>query len=202
MSESSHTLPANVALHAFAIVSDDDAIADAQGRFPDVLKNDADWAYFQAALDRTDLVLLGRRSHEASPNVRQRRRLILTRSVGALEVRDDGIWWNPAGLPLGEVLDRLLPKGGQVGVPGGQHVFDLVGAARFTTFHLARAHGRLLPRGRRLFSACEQGIPAERLLECGALISDERVWLDQEAGVSLTVWRRAEAFAPSPDKAS
>ena len=34
--------------------------ADAQGRFPDALKNDADWAYFQAELNRSAVTVLGR----------------------------------------------------------------------------------------------------------------------------------------------
>lgn len=183
-------LPHPVSLHGFAIISDDDCIADKRGRFPDALRNDADWAYFQAALDKADLTLLGRRSHEASPNVKQRRRLIMTRSVAALEARADGIWWNPAGLALAEALEQLLPKGGEVGVAGGQDVYDQVGPARFTTFHLARAVGRLLPGGRGLFSACERGIPAENVLEDGGLVPDDLIWLDELAHVSLTVWRR------------
>jgi hypothetical protein len=190
MSESFQGSMHPVSLHGFAIISDDDCIADAQGRFPDALKNDADWTYFQAGLDQTDLTLLGRRSHEASPNVKQRRRLIMTRSVAALEPRDDGIWWNPASLPLAEAPAHLLPRGGEVAVPGGQDVFDHVSPAGFTTFHLARACGRLLPGGRRLFSACEGGIRAEGVLESGELVPDGLIWLDEPARVSLTVWRR------------
>ena len=37
-------------LHGYAIISDDHCIGDAQGRFPEALRNDADWAYFQAGL--------------------------------------------------------------------------------------------------------------------------------------------------------
>ncbi|HEX2554943.1 MAG TPA: hypothetical protein VHL98_14685 [Microvirga sp.] len=180
---------ARVALHGFAIVSDDDRIADAEGRFPDALKNDADWAYFQAGLDAADLTLLGRRSHEASPNLRGRRRLIMSRSVAALDRREDGTWWNPAGMGLAEALAALLPEGGHVAVPGGQDVFDRVGAAGFATFHLARARGRLLPGGRGLFAACESGVPAETVLAEGGLRPEPAFWLDEGAQVSLAVWR-------------
>ncbi len=178
------------ALHGFAIVSDDNCIADAQGRFPDDLKNDADWAYFQAGLDAADLTLLGRRSHEASPNVKRRRRMIMSRSVPALDRREDGIWWNPAGLGLGEALRSVLPAGGHVAVPGGRDMFDQIGPTGFSTFHLARAGGRLLPGGRGLFSACESGMSAEEVLASGGLSPDATVWLDEPAQVSLTVWRR------------
>jgi hypothetical protein len=83
-------------LHGYAIVSEDDRIADAQGRFPDALKNEADWAYFQAGLDRTVLTLLGRRSHDASPNAKGRLRLVMSGSVAGLERRTDA-WRRPAG---------------------------------------------------------------------------------------------------------
>lgn len=177
-------------VHGYAIVSDDDRIADAEGRFPEALKNEADWAYFQASLDASDLTLLGRCSHEASPNVKQRRRMIMSRSVADLEMREDGIWWNPAGLSLERALSAALPEGGQVAVPGGRDMFDLIGPGRFTTFHLARALGRRLPDGRGLFAACERGVSAESLLNRGGLAPDAPVWLDQSERVSLTVWRR------------
>ena len=48
----------SVEIHGYAIVSDDDRIADARGVMPRALLNDADWAYFQAELDRADLVVL------------------------------------------------------------------------------------------------------------------------------------------------
>jgi hypothetical protein len=177
-------------LHAYAIVSDDDRIADAAGNFPDVLENDADWAYFQAGLDNCDLTLLGRRSHDASPNLRRRRRLIMSRSATGLEQRDDGFWWNPGDMKLAAALSQLLPDGGEIGVPGGQDVFDLIGAAGFASFHLARAEGTRLPGGRGLFKACEQGIPAAAVLAEGGLVAGEQTWLDEKAGVSLVVWRR------------
>ncbi|MDE3175476.1 MAG: hypothetical protein KGM15_05120, partial [Pseudomonadota bacterium] len=61
-----------VEIHGYAIVSQDDRIADAAGIMPECLKNDADWAHFQAELDRADWIALGRASHEAAPNQRGR----------------------------------------------------------------------------------------------------------------------------------
>jgi hypothetical protein len=80
------------ALHGYAIVSDNDRIADAEGRFPDALRSDADWVYFQAGLDRAVVTLMGRQSHEANPNEKNRPRLVMSRSASALERRPDA-WW-------------------------------------------------------------------------------------------------------------
>jgi hypothetical protein len=52
-----------------------------------------------------------------------------------------------------EVAKELLPRGGDVAVPGGQVVFDLFLKIGFDAFHLSRAHGVRLPGGRALFRA-------------------------------------------------
>lgn len=174
-----------------AIVSDDDRIADAEGAFPQALRNEADWAQFQSALDAAAVTLLGRLSHEAAPNVRQRRRLVASRRVRGLEERADAWWWDPGAMPLERVLGALVPEGGTVAVPGGQSVFDLVGAARFDEFHLARAHGVQLPGGRGLFAACERGVAAADVLAGGGLVADPAALIDPAANVSLTIWRRS-----------
>ncbi len=177
-------------LHGHAIISDDDCIADADGHFPERLKNDADWRHFQAALDACAFTLVGRRSHEASPNHRGRRRIVMSRSGPGLERRADGHWWNADSMALSDVLARLLPEGGDVGVPGGQAVFDAVGPGGFATFSLARRHGVALPGGRGLFSACEAGMSAEDVLASGGLVAGPTQWLDEPARVSLVVWAR------------
>ena len=180
-------------LHGYAIISDDGCIADANGRFPAMLRNQADWDYFQTQLDRADLTLLGRRSHDASPNLKRRRRMIMSRSVARLERREDGIWWNPKGVTLEMALAEVMPSSFEVAVPGGQAVFEHIGAARFSVFHLARAVGRRLPGGRGLFGACEQGVAADKILS--GLVGDASIWLDERSRVSLTVWRRPEGSA-------
>lgn len=177
-------------LIAHAIVSADDRIADADGQFPPALRNDADWAQFQAALDRADLTLLGRASHDAAPNVRGRMRLIVTGRRAGLTRDGEGWWLNPAEIPLAVALEQILPQGGTVAVPGGQGVFDLVGAAGFVAFHLARAHRVQLPGGRGLFAACERGAAVADILSAGGLVADPAAMIDPAAEVSLTVWRR------------
>ena len=175
-------------IHGYAIVSRDDRIADASGAMPDALRNDADWAYFQAELDRADWVALGRKSHEATPNTRGRRRLIVSSAARGLERRDDGVWWRPDAVGFDEVAARLLPEGGRLGVPGGQGVFELFLQLGFTAFHLACAEGATLPGGRGLFAATERGESAEEALRRAGLVGGPTRWLDQAAGVSLTVY--------------
>jgi len=174
-----------------AIVSADDKIADADGRFPDSLKNERDWALFQAALDAADLSLIGRESHEAAPNVKGRRRLVVSSKAEGLEKRDDAWWVNPEQIPLGEALAQLLPHGGDVAVPGGKGVFDLCLAYGFRAFHLVRAPVRL-PGGRWLFSACETGLSAETVLSGAGLARGETEIIDPAAGVTRTIWSRSQ----------
>ncbi len=176
-------------IHGYAIVSDDDRIADASGAMPAALRNDADWAYFQAELNRADLVALGRSSHEATPNARGRRRLVLSRSAASLERRSDAWWWNPREIAWSEVATRLVPEGGRVGVPGGQGAFDIFLKLGFTAFHFSRAQGVVLRGGRGLFEACEAGIPASRVLRQAGLKAGETVTIDPVARITLTIWR-------------
>jgi hypothetical protein len=176
-------------IHGLAIVSDDDRIADSSGAMPLGLRNDADWAYFQTELDRAQLVALGRASHQAAPNVRRRPRLVLSHSVATLERRADAWWWNPDGRSWPEVAAEILPRGGRVGVPGGQGPFDAFLKIGFSAFHLSRAHGVKLPGGRGLFAACETGDPAAAVLGWAGLRAGETRRLDPSGGVTLTVWR-------------
>ena len=130
---------ARVHIAAYAIVSSDDRIADARGVLPPTLMNDADWAYFQSELDRCDVTVLGRLSHDAAPNWRKRKRIIMSSSAVGLERRSDGWWWNARNVEWDAVVAELMPNGGRVGVPGGQAAFDFF-LDRVDEFHLSRAH--------------------------------------------------------------
>jgi hypothetical protein len=179
-----------IEIHGYAIVSDDDRIADADGIMPASLRNEADWAYFQAELALADWIAVGRLAHAATPNSRGRRRLVLSREARGLERRADAWWWNPSQLPWGEVAAGILPQGGRVGVPGGRAAFDCFLDIGYCAFHLSRVEGLLLPQGRPLFGRTERGFPAQRILaEAGLALSESSV-LDAAAGVTLTVWRR------------
>src|ERR687898_312775 len=80
-----------VEIHGYAIVSDNDCIADASGHTPEVLRNEADWAYFQAELNKSAVTVLGRLGHEANANPKGRLRLILSSSSLGLERRAPGL---------------------------------------------------------------------------------------------------------------
>jgi hypothetical protein len=181
-----------VEVHGYAIVSRDDRIAGADGVLPDSLKNEADWAYFQAELGRADWILLGRASHEATPNLKRRRRVVVSRSANGLEQRVDAVWWNPRDLPWAQAAAILAPRGARVAVPGGQVPFDLFLAEGFAAFHLSRATRVGLPGGRGVFSACERGETAEALLARAGLKPEPTRTIDAVEGVTLTVWRRQD----------
>ncbi|MBB4041930.1 hypothetical protein GGR34_003613 [Microvirga flocculans] len=181
----------NVEIHGYAIVSDNDCIADASGRTPEILRNDADWAYFQAELNRSAVTVLGRLGHEANPNPRGRLRMILSSSSTGLERRADGWWWNPETLPWDRAIGIVLPEGGRVAVPGGRRVFDLFLAIGYDAFHLTRAEGSVVPGGVPVFSGCGKGRSAEAVLSERGLRPDERRILDPAGPVSLTIWRSA-----------
>ena len=183
-------MSAAIEIHGYAIVTDDDRIADASGATPAALRNEADWLNFQRELDAADLIVLGRRGHEANPNVRGRRRLVVSNSARGLEKRGDETWWRPTEMVWSDLAADLLPTGGRVAVPGGQGVFDLFLAIGYDAFHLTRGHGVTAPGGRALFSACDQGISAEAVLACAGLNPKEMKVLDPAANIALTVWRK------------
>ena len=111
-----------IEIRGYAIVSDDDKIAAADGLTPVSLRNEKDWDYYQRALANSDLIVLARRTHEFEPNVRGDLRLVLSREGAGLERRDDAWWWDPARVTWEEAVRRVLPGGGVVpplGAPGG-----------------------------------------------------------------------------------
>jgi hypothetical protein len=179
-----------IEIHGYAIVSDDDRIADSSGLTPASLRNDADWAHFQSELDRADIVALGRLGHQANPNFKERRRLVLSSAAHGLEQRAETWWWNPAITPWRDVAAKLLPNGGRVAVPGGQAVFDLFMAIGYDSFHLSRAGGVVLDGGRSVFAACDNGLNADSVLGNAGLHPGGPQIIDAAARVSLNIWRK------------
>jgi hypothetical protein len=180
-------------IQGYAIVSDDNKIAGADGLIPASLRNQKDWEYYQRALAASDLIVFGRRSHELEPNVRGDLRLVVSRGADGLEQRADGWWWNPAQVGWAEVVKRVLPLGGDVAVPGGQGVFDMFLEIGFDAFYLSRAHGVTLPGGQSVFSACDAGLSAEEVLTRAGLRLGKKIPLDPEHGVEMNVWRAVRA---------
>jgi hypothetical protein len=180
----------NLHITGYAIVSDDDKIAAADGLTPASLRNEKDWELYQRAQEIANLVVFARRSHELEPNIHRSVRLVVSREAAGLEERPDGWWWDPRQTTWEEVAARILPAGGVVAVGGGQVVFDLFLMIGFDGFHLSRALGVKLPGGRPVFSACDTGVTAASVLEQHRLSLTKTMPLDPEHGVELTIWGR------------
>jgi len=168
-----------------AIVSADGMIANADHTMPESLRSEADWLRFQASLDRSRLVVLGRLGHEAHPNP-GRLRLVATTRVARLDVDPmdaRALYWNPAAVGPGEIIAELGIVEGIVAVTGGTRVFDLF-LPWFTAFELVRVAGVTIPDGLPCFSA---GDPRQ-VLTAEGLRAVQTVGLD--AAATLTVWRR------------
>jgi hypothetical protein len=184
-------MPGRLDITGYAIVSDDDKIAGADGLTPTSLRNEKDWELYQRAQEVANLVVFGRRSHELEPNVHRNVRLVVSREAPGLEQRPDAWWWDPRRATWEEVAARILPTGGSVAVGGGQVVFDLFLMIGFDGFHLSRAHGVELPGGRSVFSACDAGVTAATVLEQHGLSLSKTIPVDPAHNVEITVWRRA-----------
>jgi hypothetical protein len=181
---------AGCTIHGHAIVSDEDCIGDAEGRVPADLRNEADWARFQAALDRAAVTVLGRLGHAANPNPKRRNRLVLSSAIAGIERRRDAVWWNPAAASVEDALLEAAPGGGIAAVVGGRRVFDLFLAVGFDEFHLARAASVSLPHGNPVFSRISPRHGAEEILDAHGLAAGPAEWLDHAARVSLVAWKR------------
>jgi hypothetical protein len=170
-----------------AIVSADGKIAAQDGGMPEGLQHEADWRVFQAALDRADLVVLGRKGHRRHPN-RGRRRLVVTSGVEELLPDPDdprATFWNPAGVPIENMLGVLGLESGSLAITGGKGVFDLF-LPHYTSFQLSELHGFILPDGIDCFSL---GHPRSTLSRAGLRPRAVRA-LDDAPLLTLTDWVR------------
>jgi len=177
-------------LEGHALVSADECIAAADGAMPPELYCEADWRRFQAALDDSILVVVGRLSHAARPNVRGRRRMVVSSSASGIEQRADAWWWNPSAATLAEALAAAAPEGGRVGITGGRAVFDLFARLGFDAFDLARARRVRLPGGVPIFSGLGGAVDAAAVLKGSGLGRASTEILDAEADVVLDRWLR------------
>ena len=181
-----------------AIVSREGAIADSLGRKPDGLKIEADWAYFQAQLDRSALTVLGRASHEAAPNP-GRKRLVLTRQAARLEQQTGETTWfvDPERTELIDALGVVAPDGGIVAVVGGRGVFDLFLARGFDAFHLTVAEQCSIQDGTPIFTGVSSARGARTRLEQRGLNLKQSRLLDAEACATLWVYEQPGNGLPS-----
>src|SRR6201996_30887 len=145
-------------IEGYVIVSADGMLANAHHVMPDELKFEGDKQFFNAALDRADLIVHGRRSFEDQPNSPLRKRIILTGKIDALAPdpsNPKATLWNPAGAAFETACDRAGVRSGLVAIIGGPVVFGMF-MDRYETFWLSQAPGVRLPDG----EPCFTGVPA------------------------------------------
>ena len=178
-------------IEGYVIVSADGMLANAGRVMPAELKFEGDKQFFTAALDRADLIVHGRHSYEDQPNSPRRKRIILTRDVGAIApdpANPKATLWNPAGASFEAACERAGVRAGTVAIIGGPDVFEMF-MDRYDTFWLSEAPRVRLPGG----EPCFPGVPArspQDILAAHGLKAGEAQILDPAEGVSVTPWRR------------
>src|SRR5712671_4536012 len=178
-------------IEGYVIVSADGMLANADRATPDELKFEGDKKFFTAALDRADLIVHGRHSHEGQPNSPRRRRIILTRRVSAIAPdpsNPKATLWNPAGAAFEAACDFARVHSGTVAVIGGPDVLGMF-MDRYRTFWLSQAPHVRLPGGEPCFPGVPQRSPQEILAAHGLKAGEAQI-LDPAGGVSVTPWRR------------
>ncbi len=179
-------------IEGYVIVSADGKLANADHVMPDELKFEADQEFFTAALDRADLIVHGRHSHEGQPSSPRRKRLVLTRTVATLAPdpsNPKATLWNPAGASFEAACDRAGLRSGMVAIIGGPDVFGMF-MDRYHVFWLSEAPRVRLPDGEPCFPGVPEHSPQEILAAHGLTAGDAQI-LDGANGVSVTPWRRA-----------
>ena len=135
-------------LVAHAIVSREGRIAAADGSMPPCLHVAEDQIRFRAALNAADVTILGRQGHERHPP-EDRRRVVLTSRVAALEGGGAVVFWNPDGTSIDVALARLELKGPcrTAAIAGGTRVMTALLPAT-DRFDLVVAGDCSIPEGR------------------------------------------------------
>jgi hypothetical protein len=181
----------NLRIEGYVIVSADGNLANADRLMPDELTFKGDKQFFTAALDRADLIVHGRHSHEEQPNSPHRRRIILTRTVARLAPDPSNpraCLWNPAGAPFEVACDFAGVTRGTIAIIGGPHVFGMF-MDRYDTFWLSLAAHVLLPGGEPCFPGVPERSP-QQVLAAHGLKPGDSLLLDPADEVSVTPWRR------------
>jgi hypothetical protein len=179
-------------IEGYVIVSADGMLANADRVMPEELKFEGDKRFFAAALDRADLIVHGRHSHEGQPNSPQRKRVVLTRRIGTIAPDPSNpraTLWNPAGASFESACEQAGVRSGTVAIIGGPAVFGMF-MDRYDTFWLSQAPLVLLPGGEPCFPGVPRHSPQEILAAHGMSPGDAQI-LDAAHGVSVTPWRRA-----------
>jgi dihydrofolate reductase len=180
-------------IEGLAIVSSDGMLADHNGVMPETLKIEGDQQFFHGSLDRADIVVHGRNSHEGGPNAKNRRRLIVTRRIAGFGPHPENrkaFLWNPAGASFEEALRAFGGANGVVAVIGGTHVFGLFLVIGYDKFHLTRANDVRIPAGRPVFPEVPAHSPEDVLRSQGLKPGVQRI-LDEPHKTILVSWERS-----------
>jgi dihydrofolate reductase len=189
--------PQSLGVEGYVIVSADGMLANADHVMPDELKFEGDKRFFTSALDGADLIVHGRHSDEDQPNSPRRKRLILTRRIGALAPDPSNpraTLWNPAGASFEAACERAGVRTGTVAIIGGPEVFGMF-MDRYDTFWLSQAPGVRLPGGEPCFPGVPRRSPQE-ILAAHGLAAGEVQMLDPADHVTVTPWRRVIQTSP------
>jgi dihydrofolate reductase len=178
-------------IEGYVIVSANGMLANAHHVMPDELKFEGDKQFFNAALDRADLIVHGRHSFEDQPNSPLRKRIILTGKIAALAPdpsNPKATLWNPAGASFEAACERAGAGGGTIAIIGGPNVFGMF-LDRYDTFWLSQAPRVRIPDGQ----GCFPGVPAQspqQILAAHGLRAGNAQILDAANDVSVTPWLR------------
>jgi dihydrofolate reductase len=178
-------------IEGYVIVSADGMLANADHVMPDELKFEGDKQFFTAALDRADLIVHGRGSYEDQANSPRRKRIVLTRAVGAIAPdpsNPNATLWNPAGASFDAACEYARVRSGMVAIIGGPDVFGMF-MDRYDTFWLSQAPRVRLPGGEPCFPGVPERSPQEILAAHGLKAGEAQI-LDAANNVSVTPWRR------------
>ena len=178
-------------IEGYVIVSADGMLADEHHVMPETLKFEGDKQFFTAALDRTDLIVHGRHSHEGQPNSPRRKRIVVTRKIADIASDPSNAkvtLWNPAGAPFEGACDHAGVHRGTIAIIGGPDVFDMF-MDRYDTFWLSQAANVTLPGGEPVFSGVPKKTPQETL-SSHCLKPGQSLVLDAANSVTVTPWLR------------
>jgi dihydrofolate reductase len=178
-------------IEGYVIVSADGMLANADRVMPSELKFEGDKKFFTAALDRADLIVHGRHSGEDQPNSARRRRIVVTRRIGALAPdpsNPKATLWNPTGASFEAACDFAGARSGTVAIIGGPDVFGMF-MDRYDTFWLSQAPRVRLPGGEPCFPGVPERSPQDILAAHGLRAGEAQI-LDPANGVTVTPWRR------------
>ncbi|MBX9710356.1 MAG: dihydrofolate reductase [Xanthobacteraceae bacterium] len=180
-----------MSVEGYVIVSANGMLADSNHVMPDVLKFPEDQAFFEAALDRSDLIVHGQHSHEQQSRSNERTRIVLTRRVEALApdpAFPNATLWNPQRASFKQACEHAGVTSGKAAIIGGPAVYALF-LDRYDVFWISQAHGVTVTNGLGVFPQVPIHSPQNILSRHGLTARETRV-LNAAQSVDLTAWRR------------